>query len=51
MEAIEDVLVNGDDPMARFATATTTAQEILDKYNAHTLDPNERAPYCLHVDS
>jgi hypothetical protein len=51
MEAIGDVLVHDTDPHARFTTATAQAQELLDKYNEHTLDPAKPTPYCMHVDS
>jgi sn-glycerol 3-phosphate transport system substrate-binding protein len=51
MDAMSEVLDNGADPATTFTGATTKAQELLDGYLAHTLDPSKRSPYCLHVDS
>lgn len=51
MEAIEDVLVNDADPLTRFTAATAQAQDLLDKYNEHTRNPDQTSPYCMHVDS
>jgi sn-glycerol 3-phosphate transport system substrate-binding protein len=36
-EAIEDVLLNGAEPAARFRAATEQAQQVLDRYNAAAL--------------
>jgi sn-glycerol 3-phosphate transport system substrate-binding protein len=36
-EAMEDVLLNGAEPAARFRAATEQAQQVLDRYNAAAL--------------
>lgn len=49
-EAMHDVLTGGADPVARFAEASTRAQQMLDDYNAHCIDgPAPRSPHRLDV--
>lgn len=43
-EAMHDVLVEGDDPAVRFATANAAAQVLLDAYNSDCLGPPRRTP-------
>lgn len=42
--AMQDVLVNGAEPIARFAAASAQAQQILEAYNAYTDGPPRRSP-------
>lgn len=49
MEAMEDVLVRGAEPVARFTRATAEAQKALDAYNATCLGAGPRDPSWLKV--
>ncbi|UVS81470.1 extracellular solute-binding protein [Actinokineospora sp. UTMC 2448] len=49
MAAMEDVLVRGADPLARFTRATAEAQKALDHYNATCLGDGPRDPEWLVV--
>jgi sn-glycerol 3-phosphate transport system substrate-binding protein len=48
-QAMHDVLAEGADPGARFAAATTRAQELLDAYNTSCAGPPRRTPANLKV--
>jgi sn-glycerol 3-phosphate transport system substrate-binding protein len=49
-QAMEDVLVRGAEPIARFTAATAEAQRLLDDYNAHCVGgPVRRSPAKLAV--
>jgi sn-glycerol 3-phosphate transport system substrate-binding protein len=43
-QAMHDVLAGGDDPVTRFAKASTQAQALLDAYNADCAGPPRRTP-------
>jgi sn-glycerol 3-phosphate transport system substrate-binding protein len=51
VQAMHDVLVEGADPVVRFAQATAEAQRILEDYEAHCHGDGEarRSPLCLRV--
>ncbi|MEU4250940.1 extracellular solute-binding protein [Amycolatopsis sp. NPDC026612] len=49
MAAMEDVVVRGADPLARFTRATAEAQKALDHYNATCLGEGPRDPGWLVV--
>jgi sn-glycerol 3-phosphate transport system substrate-binding protein len=49
MAAMEDVLVRGADPLARFTAATAEAQKALDAYNATCLGSGPRDESWLRV--
>lgn len=51
MNALEDIMGRGHDPIERFTRAATEAQELLDLYGAVCVGPGPRAAHCLLIDS
>ncbi len=51
MNAMEDVMGRGADPVARFTQASAEATRLLDDYGAHCLATGPRPAHCLVVDS